>query len=723
VATLVLIQPNFKKPFCLDVDWSSKGVDAILSQKEGRMERVVAYANKGLTSAKRKFHPMEGECYALIWGIMHFKQYLHRTHFILRTDHKPLEWLVTVSDAYGRRGHWIAMLQDFSFKIVHRPGMRHTNVDALSRNPVGDATDDDDFSGKIQDIGTRQGGSIEATGGIFSVRHNKESKWLGLRRHSRGLTEHHGCCFGINHRRWSEGHQLFMLDVLTETSQDKEDDSLEEGAEATVAEEAQNSGSSRSKQVLKEGKTRYYDRRQQLELVLAAQELLEDDGHKESDARFGDEQTCAKDTRKTDIWEDEVCLGLLKKGVVPDIVDLQESKRARKRAAHYCWKNEKLYFKGLYVPKPEDRMKLVSQMHEDLGHFGEQRTLAEICRRYFWNNRTKCVKAIVKMCQQCQLVKSEGSIRSGDERLKSIPVCDLFYRVALDTAGPLPETKAGNKYIMVAIDHYSKWCEAKAVADHGAKTTARFLEDDLICRYGVLSFMLIDNGGEWGAEFEVMCKDYAIQHQHTAPQWPQCNGMAKRMIKTIKHGITVLAVDPANVNCWDEHLATVLFGYRCGVQASTKFSPFMIMTCRSPRLRANNYLNALINVIDDTTNVEDTAVQFLEKVRLIASIHESVLLNVEQAQKKQRNTYVNRQGKHLFEGLVAGVSMVKMKKPGKRRALIASWEGPYQFVGHADGKGNFDFEEGCQICIVQDADGRQWERSRRDLQIYYAPPD
>ncbi len=149
----------------------------------------------------------------------------------------------------------------------------------------------------------------------------------------------------------------------------------------------------------------------------------------------------------------------------------------------------------------------------------------------------------------------------------------------------------------------------------------------------------------------------------------------------------------------------------------------MILTGRSPRLRVDNYLNTLTDVIDDTSNVEDTAVQFLEKVRLIASIHENVLLNVEQAQKKQRNTYANRPGKHLFEGLVAGVLMVKMKKPGKRRALSASWEGPYQFVGHADGKGDFDFEEGCRICIVQDADGRQWERSQRDLQIYYAPPD
>jgi len=103
------------------------------------------------------------------------------------------------------------------------------------------------------------------------------------------------------------------------------------------------------------------------------------------------------------------------------------------------------------------------------------------------------------------------------------------------------------------------------------------------------------------------------------------------MIKTLKHGITVLAANPANVNCWDEQLAKVLLGYRCGVQVSTKFSPFMILTSRSPRFRADNCLNTLTDVIDDTSTVEDMATQFLEKVKLIASIHENVLLNVEQA--------------------------------------------------------------------------------------------
>jgi hypothetical protein len=82
-------------------------------------------------------------------------------------------------------------------------------------------------------------------------------------------------------------------------------------------------------------------------------------------------------------------------------------------------------------------------------------------------------------------------------------------------------------------------------------------------------------------------------------------------------------------------------------------------------------------------------------------------------------TYATRRGKHVFEGLVAGETMVKMKKPGKRRALTTSWEGPYLFVGHTNGKGNLEFEEGSRICIVHDADGSQWERSRHDLQIYY----
>jgi hypothetical protein len=63
----------------------------ILSQKNGKSEWVVAYASKGLSLVQKKFHPMEDEYCALVWGIMHFKQYLYHNHFTFNTNHKPPE--------------------------------------------------------------------------------------------------------------------------------------------------------------------------------------------------------------------------------------------------------------------------------------------------------------------------------------------------------------------------------------------------------------------------------------------------------------------------------------------------------------------------------------------------------------------------------------------------------------------------------------------------------
>jgi hypothetical protein len=71
------------------------------------------------------------------------------------------------------------------------------------------------------------------------------------------------------------------------------------------------------------------------------------------------------------------------------------------------------------------------------------------------------------------MVKRIGSIRYNAKEFKSIPIHDLFYWIALNITSPLPETKNGNKYILVAIDHYSKWCEVKAVPNHTTTTVAK----------------------------------------------------------------------------------------------------------------------------------------------------------------------------------------------------------------------------------------------------------
>ena len=51
-----------------------------------------------------------------------------------------------------------------------------------------------------------------------------------------------------------------------------------------------------------------------------------------------------------------------------------------------------------------------------------------------------------------------------------------MYRIAIDTAGPLSTTKRGNQYVLIAIDHFTKWVEALPVASHDATTVAEFFE-------------------------------------------------------------------------------------------------------------------------------------------------------------------------------------------------------------------------------------------------------
>jgi hypothetical protein len=376
--------------------------------------------------------------------------------------------------------------------------------------------EDDDFYEEIQEIGNAHTDTHMEKGKLLFIQTGTEMEWLGIRRKDRELVQHHTCCFGINHSMRLSDHHLYVIDVVSEDEQPQELVPCE--AEHKKGDETAQSSTARV--VLQRKRPHYYDKQQQLELVLAVQRLLESGEHDFQSADLDEEEECGADSRSSDIWEDVSCMKLLQGGMLPATVDPLESKRARKRILNYHWQGQSLYFKGLLVPKLEDRMALVVHMHKDLGHFGEERTLAEVCRRYFWHNWSEDVKSVVRVCQQCQMVRRMGSIRSEDEELKTIPVCDLFYRIALDTTGPLPETKSGNRYILVAIDHYLKWCEAKAVADHGAKIAARFLEDDVICRYGVPKFVLTDNGGEWATEFDAMCKDYGIHHQHIAPQWP-----------------------------------------------------------------------------------------------------------------------------------------------------------------------------------------------------------
>jgi hypothetical protein len=96
--------------------------------------------------------------------------------------------------------------------------------------------------------------------------------------------------------------------------------------------------------------------------------------------------------------------------------------------------------------------------------------------------------------------------------MKSIPICDLFYHVALNITRLMPETSNGNKYVFVVVVHYDKWCEARPVKEHDVINVAKFLEEEIICQFGVSKYILIDDGNEWMKFFDALCEDHGIIH-------------------------------------------------------------------------------------------------------------------------------------------------------------------------------------------------------------------
>jgi hypothetical protein len=100
----------------------------------------------------------------------------------------------------------------------------------------------------------------------------------------------------------------------------------------------------------------------------------------------------------------------------------------------------------------------------------------------------------MRTCKNYQLVKRIRSVSSKLEEPKNIPILDQFFGVVFDIVGPfLKASLVTCMYVMVAIDHYSKWCEAKVVMDHDIEIVANFWESEVMCKFGVLKYILIDN--------------------------------------------------------------------------------------------------------------------------------------------------------------------------------------------------------------------------------------
>ena len=64
----------------------------------------------------------------------------------------------------------------------------------------------------------------------------------------------------------------------------------------------------------------------------------------------------------------------------------------------------------------------------------------------------------------------------------------------MDFMGPFNVSTRGNRYIILSIDHFTKIAIGAATVSLDAETTARFLLDEIVCRYGMVEKILTDQG-------------------------------------------------------------------------------------------------------------------------------------------------------------------------------------------------------------------------------------
>nr|KYP35973.1 Pol polyprotein [Cajanus cajan] len=104
----------------------------------------------------------------------------------------------------------------------------------------------------------------------------------------------------------------------------------------------------------------------------------------------------------------------------------------------------------------------------------------------------------------------------------------------MNILGPFPPAKGQLKFLLVAIDYFTKWIEACPLAKITTKNVQRFTWKNIICRFGIPHTFVTDNGRQFIAQrFEDFLRELGIKHFPTLVEHPKTNGQAEAANKVI----------------------------------------------------------------------------------------------------------------------------------------------------------------------------------------------
>lgn len=266
-------------------------------------------------------------------------------------------------------------------------------------------------------------------------------------------------------------------------------------------------------------------------------------------------------------------------------------------------------------------------------HGGFQKTLRRIASKYVWPNMVICVRRYVQECGICKGIKPvNATVRTpmGEARLPDTP----WQTITLDYIGPLPlSKKRRNRWLLVVMDHFSKYVLLYPMTVASAEATAKFLEEQICLKYGVPERVVSDNGSQFRSRiFQDFCDKYGIKWRPTPAYFPQANP-TEAVNKSVMNAIRTTIRDESSHDTWDSQLHFVACALNTAAHTSTGFSPYEALFGSEMILHGNGHNSG-----------PDESPSNTRKERL-ARIHQSIKQNLLRTHNDARVRY-NLRSRH-----------------------------------------------------------------------------
>ena len=236
-------------------------------------------------------------------------------------------------------------------------------------------------------------------------------------------------------------------------------------------------------------------------------------------------------------WTNSI-LSFLREGQLPP--NPEEARKIQKRAAKFTILNDEIYKRGytqLYLRciEEEEARYVLEEVHGGVcgNHIGAKSLVRKIMRTgYFWPTMQQDEAEFVKKCDSCQRY---GNVqRVPGKKMTTISSPWHFARWGIDIMGPLPQGKRQMKFLLVAIDYFIKWVEAKALATITETKVQNFVWKNIVCRFSIPRTIISDNGRQFDSQgFRSFCSNLGIRNKYSSPGHLQANGQMEVTNRTL----------------------------------------------------------------------------------------------------------------------------------------------------------------------------------------------